>query len=145
MHHTVRSADTATGLAVRYHAWTAELLRLNHLRPSSVLHIGEHLRIPVVDKALRKKRHHAHPKKHHAKHQTRHKKHHATHHHKKKLPAWMVKLRRHGWSHFGHTRQQVKRQIGREARRQGVRPSLAQAVGWMESGWSIRRARTLAR
>ena len=29
--HQVRPGDTATGLAVRYHAWTAELLRLNRL------------------------------------------------------------------------------------------------------------------
>jgi LysM repeat protein len=46
--HVVRAGDTATGLAVRYHAWTDELLRLNHLGAGSTLHRGRVLRIPVV-------------------------------------------------------------------------------------------------
>jgi LysM repeat protein len=46
--YTVRSGDTLTGLAVRFHAWTAELASVNHLSTHSQLRIGEHLRIPVV-------------------------------------------------------------------------------------------------
>jgi LysM repeat protein len=46
--YTVRSGDTLTGLAVRFHAWTAELASVNHLSTRSQLRVGEHLRIPVV-------------------------------------------------------------------------------------------------
>ena len=35
--HVVRPGDTATGLAVRYHAWTAELIRLNRLGAKGTL------------------------------------------------------------------------------------------------------------
>ena len=51
--HIVRPGDTATGLAVRYHAWTAELLRLNNLGAGTTLHRGRVLRIPVVLSAVR--------------------------------------------------------------------------------------------
>ena len=54
MRHTVRPGDTATGLAVRYHAWTDELLRLNHLGSRGTLHRGQVLRIPVVLSAVRR-------------------------------------------------------------------------------------------
>ena len=50
--HTVRPGETATGLAVRYHAWTAELLRLNRLGSTGVIHQGQVLRIPVVLSAV---------------------------------------------------------------------------------------------
>ena len=40
--------ETATELAVRYHAWTAELIAHNHLGPSATLHAGQRLEIPVV-------------------------------------------------------------------------------------------------
>ena len=46
--YTVRPGDTLYGLAVRYHAWTSELASLNHLHTSSLLHVGQHLRIPEV-------------------------------------------------------------------------------------------------
>ena len=52
--HTVRSGDTATELAVKYHAWTAELISLNDLGPSAALHVGDRIRIPVVLAALPK-------------------------------------------------------------------------------------------
>lgn len=52
--YTVRSGDTLTGLAVRYHAWTRELASLNRLTTHTELQIGEHLRIPVVLSARRK-------------------------------------------------------------------------------------------
>lgn len=52
--YTVRPGDTLTGLAVRFHAWTAELASLNHLSTHSQLQIGEHLRIPVVLSGHRK-------------------------------------------------------------------------------------------
>jgi soluble lytic murein transglycosylase-like protein len=50
--HVVRPGDTATGLAVRYHAWTRELVALNRLGPGAVLRVGERVRIPVVVSAV---------------------------------------------------------------------------------------------
>jgi soluble lytic murein transglycosylase-like protein len=52
--HVVQPGETATGLAVRYHAWTRELVRLNQLGPSATLHVGERVRIPVVVSAARR-------------------------------------------------------------------------------------------
>jgi len=46
--YVVRPGDTATELAVRFHAWTAELLAVNHLTERSTLYVGQRLRIPVV-------------------------------------------------------------------------------------------------
>ena len=54
--HLVRPGETAAGLAVRYHAWTAELIRLNRLGPAGTLYRGQVLRIPVVVSAARKAR-----------------------------------------------------------------------------------------
>ena len=42
--YTVRPGDTPSGLAVRFHAWTAELVERN----GPVLRVGERIEIPVV-------------------------------------------------------------------------------------------------
>ncbi|MGH3508619.1 MAG: LysM peptidoglycan-binding domain-containing protein, partial [Nocardioidaceae bacterium] len=76
--YVVRRGDTATGIAVRFHAWTAELLAVNHLTARSTLYVGQRLKIPVVLAALhksRKSRHH-----HAAPHKTHHTVHHRAHH-----------------------------------------------------------------
>jgi LysM repeat protein len=139
--HVVKPGDTATGLAVRYHAWTAELLRLNGLSATSYLFVGDTLRIPVVDAAVRQhRRTHHQPKRHHAK------RHHARQHHARQHHARQHQAKRHhtsrasrlraaGWRHWEYRRPRVKRLIAAEARRQGVPPRLAQAVAWIESGW----------
>lgn len=124
--HTVHRGETVTGLAVRYHAWTRELIALNHLGKHPRLRIGEHLRIPVVDKGYR--HHHAtkhHPVKHH------HKKHHKKHptKHPTKHPS------KHPWHNSGFSRAHVRSIIEKSARRHGVPASLALAVAWQESGW----------
>lgn len=62
VHHTVRPGETATELAVRYHAWTAELISINHLGPDGTLVVGDRLRIPVV-KSAKKATRHADPKR----------------------------------------------------------------------------------
>ncbi len=49
--YTVRSGDTATGLATRFHAWTAELIELNHLGRDARLRVGQQIAIPVVRSA----------------------------------------------------------------------------------------------
>ncbi|WP_295659971.1 transglycosylase SLT domain-containing protein [uncultured Nocardioides sp.] len=54
--YTVRAGDTATGLATRFHAWTAELVALNHLGPDARLQVGQRLRIPVVRSAAARDR-----------------------------------------------------------------------------------------
>jgi LysM repeat protein len=46
--HVVRSGDSLTVLARRYHTTVAKLAMLNHLDPSHYLLIGTKLRIPVV-------------------------------------------------------------------------------------------------
>lgn len=106
--HTVHSGDTATGLAVRFHAWTAELLALNHLRADSVLRIGRVLKIPVVNKAAR--RTHTTPKTH-------------------------TTLRSRGWRHYRMSRVQVRHTVVRTARQHNVPATLALAIAWQESGW----------
>lgn len=50
--YTVRSGDTPSSLAVRFHAWTDELIARN----GSVLRVGERIEIPVVVSAERKAR-----------------------------------------------------------------------------------------
>jgi soluble lytic murein transglycosylase-like protein len=57
----VRPGDTATGLAVRYHAWTRELIALNRLGPRAVLRVGDRVRIPVVVSAVHRTRPAARP------------------------------------------------------------------------------------
>lgn len=52
-HHTVQPGETATGLAVRFHAWTAELVAHNHLGSAASLRVGQRLAIPVVRSAAR--------------------------------------------------------------------------------------------
>jgi LysM repeat protein len=46
--HVVRSGDTLSGLARKYHTTVARLARLNHLDPSHFLLIGTRLRVPHV-------------------------------------------------------------------------------------------------
>ena len=46
--YVVQEGDTATGLAVRFHAWTAELLAHNHLGRDGELRVGQRIVIPVV-------------------------------------------------------------------------------------------------
>ena len=48
VHYRVRPGDTATVIATRFHAWTAELLRMNHRSPGAVWRVGERVVVPVV-------------------------------------------------------------------------------------------------
>jgi soluble lytic murein transglycosylase-like protein len=116
--HVVRPGETATGLAVRFHAWTRELVALNRLGRHATLRVGERIRIPVVVSAARK--------------------------HRAAAPATAAptpppsraeQLRAQGWRHGRMTRDQVRQALAHEARRLGVPVKLALAVGWQESGW----------
>ncbi|MCW2846053.1 MAG: LysM peptidoglycan-binding protein [Marmoricola sp.] len=128
--HTVRPGDTATGLAVRYHAWTAELIRLNGLGSRSALAQGQVLRIPVVLSAVRRaggKAPRPAPRRHS----------------KKTPPAWLAmhatRPTGRGWLHADLTREQVRRLVTVTAKHYGVPPKLALAIAWQESGWQQRR------
>jgi LysM repeat protein len=115
-HYTVQPGDTATGLAVRFHAWTAELVSHNHLGSSAALHVGQRIEIPVVRSAVRDgdggsngggasgDRASAEPRN---------------------QPTTTP------------SRERVRSKVATVARRRGVDPQLALAVSWQESGWQM--------
>lgn len=117
--YTVRPGDTATALAVRFHAWTAELISHNHLGPRGTIYVGQRLRIPVVLAAVRKERRSTKPDRSAAT--AKHRKH----------------VRKHSWKHADPGRAKVRRVIVRTARRHGVDPQLALAISWQEAGWQM--------
>ena len=122
--YTVKPGDTATGLAVRFHAWTAELISHNHLGSTAGLRVGQRIEIPVVRAAVRKDRSTAPP-----------------HEHRHGRPGRPT--RRPGQPRVTHPgRAHVRRVIVNTARRQGVDPQLALAVSWQESGWQMHRTST---
>jgi LysM repeat protein len=51
--YVVKAGDTASSLAVRFHAWTAELISYNHLDAGGTLRVGQRIVIPVVKKGDR--------------------------------------------------------------------------------------------
>lgn len=154
LHYTVHRGDSALGLAVRFHAWTDELLRLNHLTLHSRLHVGQHVLVPVVVSAARHARrgrahgdrHAHHPSRHrrhsthHARHhKARHKVHHRAHHKAHHRAHHTVTHHHSRWRGIHATRAQVRRIVARTARRHGVAPTLALAIAWHESGWQQHR------
>jgi hypothetical protein len=108
--YTVRSGDTATELAVRFHAWTAELIAHNHLGPGAALTVGEQIEIPVVTAAVPR---HDKPR---------------SDRRPDARPEQNV---------TDPSRQRVRRTIVRVSRRQGVDPHLSLAVSWQEAGWQM--------
>ncbi len=132
--YTVRPGDTATGLAVRFHAWTDELRAINHLSRGATLYAGERIRIPIVIAAARKAHRHAHPAKHGKRAATRHVV-------RKKAPAKRTTRTAHArpWALADVSQGKVRRVVVRTAKKYGVNPDLALAVAWQESGWQQRR------
>jgi len=128
--YVVRPGDTATGLAVRYHAWTAELISLNRLGPKGTLRLGQELRIPIVVSAVRRAGGHVKPARKPVKQKVR-------------APARPVlhsdTPRGRGWLHADLSRDEVRRLVAATARRYDVPPKLALAIAWQESGWQQRR------
>lgn len=124
--HVVRPGETATGLSVRYHAWTREFIRLNGRR----LLVGQRVRIPVVVSAARKA---ARKDAHRAARHHRPERGHRPRHHAAGAAG------RHRWTHADMSRTQVRGLVTRVAQRYGVPAHLALAVAWQESGWQQRR------
>ena len=117
--HRVRPGETVTELAVRYHAWTAELIAHNHLSAGGAIRVGQHLEIPQVLSALPHHHSRGHRPQHHAPHQAPH---HAQPPQAAPAPPGTAT---------------VRRTVARTALRHGVDPQLALAVAWQESGWRM--------
>lgn len=157
--YRVRPGDTPSGIAVRYHAWTAQLLRINH---TSTLYAGDVILVPVVTRAVREHRaeigKHRHgpkakattsskpkkaapkkaaPKKAAPEKAAKPGKKKASKKHRGKQKSRAPHHVRHarGWHHRGASRAVVRRAIVTKAKRFGVNPALALAVSWQESGW----------
>lgn len=109
--YTVRPGDTPSGLAVRFHAWTAEVVRIN----GSVLHVGEQVRIPVVVAAAERARR--------AQHGTE--------------PGPSAGDASAAVGGAGPSRATVRQVVAATARHYGVDPDLALAVAWQEAGWQM--------
>jgi LysM repeat protein len=109
VHYTVRPGDTPSGLAVRFRAWTAEVVEMN----GPVLRVGERIQIPVVVAAADRDR------------RTR-----------SSGPEATPGPSGH---RAGPSRATVRRVVTATARRHGVDPDLALAVSWQESGWQMNR------
>ena len=114
-HYTVRAGDTATGLAVRFHAWTAELISHNHLGSGATLRVGQRLEIPVVTSAVPggKTKHKAGDK-----------------------TGGKPGKRKHS-AGVSPSRDRVRDEIVRASHFYGVDPQLALAVSWQEAGWQM--------
>ncbi len=113
--YVVRAGDTASSLAVRFHAWTAEIISHNHLGHDGGLRVSQRIVIPVVrtsgdtegDKGNKGGRGGKGGK-----------------------GASM-------WQHPDREREKVRRVVAGAARHHGVDPQLALAVSWQESGWQM--------
>jgi hypothetical protein len=114
--HVVQPGETATELAVRYHAWTDELVAHNHLGPSATLVAGQRIQIPVVRSAVPDR----------------------------ERPGASGSASAtgasgtSGGSTTAHpSRSRVRDAIARVSRRRGVDPELSLAVSWQEAGWRM--------
>ena len=136
--YTVKSGDTATGLAVRFHAWTAELISYNHLGRARLAARGPADQDPGGAGGAAEEQAAPHeaqgpqaaprrsttPRKQHTK-------------------------KKHGSKKSTRSPTPAARQCGasvaRTARRHGVEPQLALAICWQESGWQMDRVSSAAR
>ncbi|PKH44069.1 LysM domain-containing protein [Nocardioides alpinus] len=105
--YVVEPGDTASSLAVRFHAWTAELIAHNHLGAGGTLRVGQRIVIPVVRKGGANDGDEG----------------------GRSGPSM--------WQHPDRDREKVRRVIAGAARRHDVDPQLALAISWQESGWQM--------
>ena len=111
--YVVRPGDTASGLAVRFHAWTAELVAHNHLGAGGTLRVGERIVIPVVRRRPRGEQRQGRQEG------------------RRRAAARTM------WQHPDRDREKVRRVIAGAARHHDVDPQLALAIAWQESGWQM--------
>jgi hypothetical protein len=107
--HVVQPGETATELAVRYHAWTAELVAHNHLGPSAALHTGQRIVIPVVRSAVPNR----------------------------ERSGGRPAEGQDTGPVADPSRARVHDRIAQVSRRRGVDPELSLAVSWQEAGWQM--------
>lgn len=117
-HYTVRDGDTATDLAVRFRAWTAELIAHNHLGAGATMRVGQRLEIPVVTSVAPTGR--TRPPRSPARRSAPHR------------PAARTSA-----PATGPSRATVRAAVVRAATSYGVDPQLALAVSWQEAGWQM--------
>ena len=98
VHYRVRPGDTATVIATRFHAWTAELQRINHRSPGAVWRVGERVVVPVVTARARG-------------------------------------AASSGTTSTRASKTQVRAEVARIARANGMGSKMALAIAWQESGW----------
>jgi hypothetical protein len=126
--YVVEPGDTASGLAVRFHAWTAELVSHNHLGRSGALRVGQRIVIPVVRKGDRGS----------GGDGSRDGSRDASKDASKDSGKDSGKERATTmWQHPDRGREKVRRVIAGAARRHDVDPQLALAIAWQESGWQM--------
>lgn len=115
-HYTVKPGDTPSALAVRFHAWTAELIAHNHLGGAGGLIVGERIEIPVVTAAARDGRRSGSSGS---------------------RPSSPAPSAAPSAASDGYGRTAVRDEVADAARHYGVDPQLALAVSWQESGWRM--------
>ena len=120
--YTVRSGDTLGAIAARHGISLATLLKTNHLSARSVLQIGQKVKLPVKAKPHTSS---------------------ANTFAGRTYPAAIVNAatanRQALAARSVPTRSATRAMIVATARRHGVDPRLALAIGWQESGWNQRQ------
>jgi hypothetical protein len=136
--YRVRPGDTVSRIAVRHHAWTRELVRMNH---GHRLVVGEVITIPVVVAAARACDRHRHHRSNvgPGRDHTPTPKKSSGRPGKAGAPGRSHASHGRGWWHDRASRATVRRTIVTTARHHGVNPDLALAISWQESGWQQRR------
>lgn len=127
--YTVRPGDTPSSLAVRFHAWTAELIEMN----GPVLRVGEQIKIPVVLAAVAEQRRARSGNGSTGRSTTGT----SSRSGPPRKNAGQRRLERRLRSGDDPDRTTVRRVIERTAQRFGVDPDLALAVSWQEAGWQM--------
>jgi len=122
--YTVRSGDTLSAIAVRLGTTQASLVKLNRLRNPHSLQVGQRLRVPARAAKAR-----AASSSNSFAGRT--------------YPSAVVSAAARNRAHLARvgvpSRAQTRQMIINTARRHGVDPRLALAVGWQESGWNQRQ------
>jgi LysM repeat protein len=119
--YRVRTGDTVSALAVRFHASASAIIKANHLSRNAFLRAGQVLRVPVRRSAPSAT---------------------ATTFTGRTYPDATARAAARNRTTLAHrhlpSRTATRDLIERTARRYGVDPALAVAVAWQESGWSQR-------